>query len=509
MKKMNLGLKCFVMQFFVAIVAAISFGVTVYACETAEPTDICINARSISFADGIITITYANVDTGETLNFHQFIQEFPIIMTDANGRTMCLQMQIDSLNPMGYSGLFDGVLANPITLTNAPSPYQYDVVRVDRTYGGAIDWAFSAGDFRAALERINFRIYLRPNANHHMHTAPEQPTQEVTDAGEEDNLPINLIQVGFWYYEFVEGADIERDLARMYYNIRPLNIGGVKVGLYHGDTRIAYAVSERRTYFGGSIIFEFPNFYQSGPGIHFVDKNLTLEDVGLLSVRIIDGAGHTWINGHDLSIREGTWERGSTRLSTRFWTSSILESLPSETLQIQPPAITPSPWAQEGVSRALTLGLVPSTLQTAYSQPTTRAEFAALAVALYETATGRVITGRMEFNDTSDINVQKMGYLGVVAGVGGGNFAPNNTLTREQAAVMLARLADVIGQPLPPSDPTFADNANISLWATDAVGQIQAAGIMGGVGNNQFAPSDEYTREQSIITILRLFDILN
>ena len=94
-------------------------------------------------------------------------------------------------------------------------------------------------------------------------------------------------------------------------------------------------------------------------------------------------------------------------------------------------------------------------------------------------------------------------------GVGGNRFDPNAQLTREQAAVMLARLADAIGQPFPPSAPTFADNAQVSSWAADAVGQMQATGIMGGVGDNRFAPGGDYTREQSIVTILRLFDVLD
>ncbi|MDR2183189.1 MAG: S-layer homology domain-containing protein [Clostridiales bacterium] len=169
----------------------------------------------------------------------------------------------------------------------------------------------------------------------------------------------------------------------------------------------------------------------------------------------------------------------------------------------------PSAWAYEDVARAISLELVPQSLQSNYTQATTRAEFAALAVALYETATGREIAGRMEFNDTDDINVQKMGYLEVVTGVGNDNFAPDNTLTREQAATMLARLADAADHPLPQSAPTFADNAQISDWAFDAVGQVQAAGIMGGTGDNNFSPGGYYTREQSIVTIMRLFDILD
>ena len=73
---------------------------------------------------------------------------------------------------------------------------------------------------------------------------------------------------------------------------------------------------------------------------------------------------------------------------------------------------------------------------------------------------------------------------------------------------MLARLADAIGKPLEKKTATFADNTVISSWAFESVGQLQAVGIMGGIGNNTFAPKDPYTREQSIITIIRLFNIV-
>jgi len=61
---------------------------------------------------------------------------------------------------------------------------------------------------------------------------------------------------------------------------------------------------------------------------------------------------------------------------------------------------------------------------------------------------------------------------------------------------------------LPLASATFADNAYISSWAIEAVGQVQGVDIMGGVGNNMFAPRGMYTREQSIITMLRLLDWL-
>jgi len=79
---------------------------------------------------------------------------------------------------------------------------------------------------------------------------------------------------------------------------------------------------------------------------------------------------------------------------------------------------------------------------------------------------------------------------------------------REQAAVIVSRLAEAIGHPFPQASPTFADNAAISPWALQQTGQAQAAGIMEGVGDNRFNPSGTFTREQSIITMLRLLDYL-
>ena len=150
---------------------------------------------------------------------------------------------------------------------------------------------------------------------------------------------------------------------------------------------------------------------------------------------------------------------------------------------------------------------MPSTLLSDYTQPITRAEFCALGVALYETTTGKEITERKTFSDTSDINVQKMGALGIVNGVGNERFEPSGTLTREAAATILARLALAAGKPLPEQSTTFADKGKISSWAIKEVGQVQAAGIMNGIGENQFVPTGQYTREQSIITILRLFNV--
>ena len=168
---------------------------------------------------------------------------------------------------------------------------------------------------------------------------------------------------------------------------------------------------------------------------------------------------------------------------------------------------SPSPWAVEQVFWARAEGLVPTNLQSNYTQAITRAEFCSLAVVVYERVKGE-ITARTTFIDTDDVNVEKAASVGIVSGVGDNRFDPNGTLIREQAAVMLSNLADAFGQPFPKQAATFADNNSASSWALDGIGKVQAAGIMSGVGDSRFAPKQQYTREQSIITILQIFEVM-
>ena len=52
---------------------------------------------------------------------------------------------------------------------------------------------------------------------------------------------------------------------------------------------------------------------------------------------------------------------------------------------------------------------------------------------------------------------------------------------------------------------TFVDSADISDWAMCSIQTIYKLGIMQGVGNNNFAPKDNYTTEQAIVTLVRVY----
>lgn len=65
---------------------------------------------------------------------------------------------------------------------------------------------------------------------------------------------------------------------------------------------------------------------------------------------------------------------------------------------------------------------------------------------------------------------------GIVEGVGGGKFAPNATITRQEAAVMLCRAAKILGLETRPSSQTPLPEQAAS-WAKEAVGWCIEQGI--------------------------------
>ena len=86
----------------------------------------------------------------------------------------------------------------------------------------------------------------------------------------------------------------------------------------------------------------------------------------------------------------------------------IIPMMPSNQVYAAPNLESASRWARADIELAVELGLVPQHLQSNYTQPTTRAEFAALAVYLYEGFTGYVIMGHRSFADTNDIMLVSM-----------------------------------------------------------------------------------------------------
>ncbi|GBG10310.1 hypothetical protein PAT3040_05036 [Paenibacillus agaridevorans] len=98
---------------------------------------------------------------------------------------------------------------------------------------------------------------------------------------------------------------------------------------------------------------------------------------------------------------------------------------------------------------------------------------------------------------------------GLVKGVSENEFAPDRFITREQMAVMLSNALAVLGYaPIHPDQaPTvldkFEDHTTISPWAKAAVAQAVNAGIISGMTDDSFAPSNFATRAQAVVMLRR------
>lgn len=103
--------------------------------------------------------------------------------------------------------------------------------------------------------------------------------------------------------------------------------------------------------------------------------------------------------------------------------------------------------------------------------------------------------------------IERAYHIGIVNGISETEFDPNGNITRQEAAAMLMRVyknyAEFEDDRI---DFVFSDDGKISDWAKEDVYNINALGIMQGVGENIFAPLDGYTVEQAIITFWRLYD---
>ena len=171
----------------------------------------------------------------------------------------------------------------------------------------------------------------------------------------------------------------------------------------------------------------------------------------------------------------------------------------------------PSAWAKESIKKAIEAGIVPEEIRSQYIRKITRQEFCKLAVMTYISKTNYTIAENLEspFGDVNDIYVTTAYDLNIVAGRGNGIFAPKDTITRQEAAVMLNNLAKLLNIEGTEKTDKFVDESYFADWAKDAVYSVASMKsgdtyVMAGTGEGKFSPWMNYTREQAIATMLRL-----
>ena len=183
---------------------------------------------------------------------------------------------------------------------------------------------------------------------------------------------------------------------------------------------------------------------------------------------------------------------------------------------------SPAEWAAEEVQQAAELALLPESLSDLWQQPMTRLEYCRLVMQALRAKTG-LDNGRLAlqyaipeapvFSDCTDPDVTAAAAIGAVKGLGDGTFRPGRTITRQDAAVMLRQAAQAIGSAaFPTGELPYRDSGEIAdyareavLWAGETADLLSGKPVMQGVGQGRFDPLGQYTREQAVLTVLRLF----
>lgn len=130
----------------------------------------------------------------------------------------------------------------------------------------------------------------------------------------------------------------------------------------------------------------------------------------------------------------------------------------------------------------------------------TREEFVKIAVA----ALGINVSGSTETSFTDvDASAWYAPYVsaaekeGIISGVGEGLFGTGRTITRQEAAAILYRIATKLGKTFTPATLPFSDDSSIADFAKEAVYALKGAGVISGITAREFAPLANCSRAQS------------
>lgn len=170
-----------------------------------------------------------------------------------------------------------------------------------------------------------------------------------------------------------------------------------------------------------------------------------------------------------------------------------------------------SDWAQTYIQTARSLKILPNELDRFYTCIVNREDFCHLAYNLLNHMEEIDISEQTHiFEDVNCPQVDALYAMGVISGYDNQSFMPNRSITREEAAIILKKITKHF-QKLPLTDERniYNDDCYIDNWAKDSVYVMQQLNIMTGTDNNNFSPHSNYTKEQAIVTIMRLYNILN
>lgn len=136
----------------------------------------------------------------------------------------------------------------------------------------------------------------------------------------------------------------------------------------------------------------------------------------------------------------------------------------------------------------------------------TRAEFAAMLVRLLDMTDtqGEDVFEDVESDDWFYNEVSAAFNAGLIQGVSTTEFKPNENITREEMAVMAARMLKLKYYKDGTTGTDFIDEESISTWALSGAAMVERLGVMEGRTSGEFDPKGLATRLESVVVMERL-----
>lgn len=187
----------------------------------------------------------------------------------------------------------------------------------------------------------------------------------------------------------------------------------------------------------------------------------------------------------------------------------LMLSLGTVTIAYADVSTNASDWAVSSMEQAYENGLISETyLQNATSN-ITREAFSEMIIAFCEEITNTEIMphGESPFEDTNNPDVIAAYEIGIVGGLDTGLFAPDNSLTREQLAIMLVRAIAYCGLDLTPVARynDFVDTVTLYETSQKAINKLYGSKILSGDGDGYFYPHRQLTVQEAVSALWKAF----
>jgi|GEM_PF-5210957 len=171
------------------------------------------------------------------------------------------------------------------------------------------------------------------------------------------------------------------------------------------------------------------------------------------------------------------------------------------------PADIKGHWAEKTVDTFVKLGVIKG-YENGMAKPDqniSRAEFVSILSRIFDVKGSKQVQFSDAANHWASEAITEFAAAGIISGNGKGSFEPNKQISREEMVIIISRIINLQGTAKDMTKGEFADLDN--SYAKDAIAQAAQAGIISGKGDKMFDPKASSTRAEALQIILNTLNL--